>query len=41
VIYSRRTADELRALGGSDNIEAYISVLDAHLPLPVNPLNEL
>ena len=40
VIYSRRTADELRALGSSDNIEAYIAVLDAHLPLPVNPLNE-
>ena len=40
VLYSRRTADELRALGGSDNIEAYISVLNAHLPLPVTSLNE-
>jgi hypothetical protein len=40
VIYSRRTADELRAIGGSDNIEAYIAVLDAHLPLPVVSLNE-
>jgi len=40
VIYSRRTADELRALGGSDNIEAYIALLDAHLPLPVVSLNE-
>jgi len=40
VIYSRRTADELRSLGGSDNIDAYIAVLDAHLPLPVVSLNE-
>lgn len=40
VIYSRRTADELRTLGGSDNIEAYIAVLNAHLPLPVTSLNE-
>jgi hypothetical protein len=40
ILYSRRTADELRALGGSDNIEAYIAVLDAHLPLPVSSLNE-
>jgi hypothetical protein len=40
VLHSRRTADELRALGGSDTIEAYIAVLDAHLPLPVVSLNE-
>jgi hypothetical protein len=40
VLYSRRTADELRSLGGSDNIDAYIAVLDAHLPLPVVSLNE-
>jgi len=40
VLYSRRTADELRALGGSDNIEAYIAVLDAHLPLPTSSLGE-
>ena len=40
VIYSRRTADELRTLGGSDNIEGYIEVIDSHLPLPKNPLNE-
>jgi hypothetical protein len=40
VLYSRRTADELRALGGSDNIEAYIALLDAHLPLPIVSLNE-
>ena len=40
ILYSRRTAEELRALGGSDNIDAYIAVLDAHLPLPVASLNE-
>ena len=40
VLYSRRTANELRAIGGSDNIEAYIAVLGAHLPLPVVSLNE-
>ena len=40
VIYSRRTADELRSLGGSDNIEAYIGLLDAHLPLPTSSLGE-
>jgi hypothetical protein len=40
VLYSRRTADELRSLGGSDNIDAYIAVLDAHLPLPVSSLGE-
>jgi hypothetical protein len=40
VLYSRRTADELRALGGSENIEAYIALLDAHLPLPKTSLNE-
>jgi hypothetical protein len=40
VLYSRRTAEELRALGGSDNIESYIALLDAHLPLPIVSLNE-
>ena len=40
VLYSRRTADELRALGGSDNINDYIAVLDAHLPLPTSSLGE-
>ena len=40
VLYSRRTADELRALGGSDTTEAYIALLDAHLPLPKTSLNE-
>ena len=39
-LFSRRTADELRALGESDNIEAYIEVIGSHLPLPANPLNE-
>jgi len=40
VLYSRRTADEVRALGGSDNINDYIAVLDAHLPLPTSSLGE-
>jgi hypothetical protein len=40
VLYSRRSAEELRFLGGSDNIEAYIAVLDAHLPLPTSSLGE-
>jgi hypothetical protein len=40
VLYSRRTADELRALGGSDNINDYIALLDAHLPLPTSSLGE-
>ena len=40
VLYSRRTADELRALGGSDDIEAYIALLDDHLPLPKASLDE-
>jgi hypothetical protein len=40
VLYSRRTADELRALGGSDTIEDYIAIIDAHLPLPTSSLNE-
>jgi hypothetical protein len=40
VLYSRRTAEELRALGGSDNIESYIALLDAHLPLPTSSLGE-
>lgn len=40
VLYSRRTADELRALGGSDDIEAYIALLDDHLPLPTASLGE-
>lgn len=40
VLYSRRTAEELRALGGSDDIDAYIELLDDHLPLPTTSLGE-
>ena len=40
VLYSRRTADELRDLGGSDDIDAYIALLDDHLPLPTASLGE-
>lgn len=40
-LYSRRTADELRALGSTaDDIEAYIALLDDHLPLPTATLGE-
>ena len=38
---SRRTADELRALPGSGDVEAFIPVLDDHLPLPRTSLREL
>ena len=37
---SRRTADELRALPGEGDVEAFIPVLDAHLPLPTTSLRE-
>lgn len=37
---SRRTADELRALPGHGDVEAFIPVLDAHLPLPRTSLRE-
>jgi hypothetical protein len=37
---SRRTAQELRALPGGGDAEPYLSVLDAHLPLPRASLNE-
>ena len=40
VLYSRRTADELRALGGSDNIDAYIALLESLLPLPTSSPGE-
>ncbi|MEX1218106.1 MAG: hypothetical protein WEA11_06290 [Acidimicrobiales bacterium] len=36
-LFSRRTANELRALGGTD---AHIAVINAHLPLPTTSLNE-
>ena len=38
---SRRTAEEIRAIGGSEDIEPYIAVLDAHLPLPIDSLGEI
>jgi hypothetical protein len=37
---SRRTADELRALPSTGEADAYIGVLDAHLPLAAAPLHE-
>jgi hypothetical protein len=37
---SRRTADELRSLPGTGDVEAFIPVLDAHLPLPTSSLRE-
>lgn len=39
-LFSRRTADELRALGGSADIDAHIAVVAAHLPLPETSLRE-
>ena len=39
-IYSRRTAEEIRAMGGSDTIDAYITILDDHLSLPTRSLGE-
>ena len=40
-VNSRRTAAELRALPHEGDVEPYLSVLDAHLPLPTAPLGEL
>ena len=37
---SRRTAEELRALPAEGDVEPYLSVLDAHLPLPKVSLRE-
>ena len=37
---SRRTADELRALPATGDVESYIAVIDAHLPLPAASLGE-
>ncbi len=37
---SRRTADELRRLAGGNSVEAFIPVLDRHLPLPTSSLRE-
>jgi len=39
-LYSRRTADELRGLPHDGNVEPYLAILDAHLPLPTTSLNE-
>ena len=39
-LYSRRTADELRALPHDGDIEPYLAIVDAHLPLPTASLNE-
>jgi hypothetical protein len=40
-VSSRRTAEELRALPSAGVADAYIGVLDAHLPLASAPLLEL
>ena len=40
VLESRRTADELRALPRTGDIEPYVEVIAAHLPLPVTSLGE-
>ncbi|HEU5302959.1 MAG TPA: maleylpyruvate isomerase N-terminal domain-containing protein [Acidimicrobiia bacterium] len=37
---SRRTADELRAAPHTGDVEPYLAVLDAHLPLPTASLGE-
>jgi hypothetical protein len=37
---SRRTADELRALPADGDVEPFLAVLDAHLPLPRTSLAE-
>jgi hypothetical protein len=39
-VNSRRTADELRALPHDGDVEPYLAILDAHLPLPTAALNE-
>jgi hypothetical protein len=39
-VNSRRTADELRELPHSGDVEPYLAILDAHLPLPTTSLNE-
>jgi hypothetical protein len=37
---SRRTADELRALPGDGDVDAFVAVVDGHLPLPATSLQE-
>lgn len=39
-LYSRRTAEELRNVSAGDDVNAYIALLDDHLPLPVSSLHE-
>ena len=39
-LYSRRTAEELRALPGDGDVEPYITLIAAHLPLPEQSLGE-
>jgi hypothetical protein len=39
-VNSRRTADELRELPHDGDVEPYLAILDAHLPLPTSSLNE-
>ncbi|MCU1380948.1 MAG: hypothetical protein JWN29_3931, partial [Acidimicrobiales bacterium] len=40
VLQSRRTADEIRALPLSGDVEPYLAVLADHSPLPVTSLGE-
>jgi uncharacterized protein (TIGR03083 family) len=40
VLQSRRTADEVRALSPTGDVEPYLAVLDGHSPLPVTTLGE-
>ena len=39
-LYSRRTAEELRALPGDGDAEPYLTLIAAHLPLPERSLGE-
>jgi uncharacterized protein (TIGR03083 family) len=39
-VYSRRTADELRALPAEGDAEPYLALIAAHLPLPEHSLGE-
>ena len=39
-VYSRRTADELRALPADGDAEPYLALIAAHLPLPEHSLGE-
>ena len=39
-VYSRRTADELRALPADGDAEPYLAIIAGHLPLPEHSLGE-